>query len=129
MCTVHPTPSHALAGPFNSWGRVPYLFPFPNGTSNGVKPNNDELSYNFIVAGGGANGGAFDHDDGSSYYLDHHNFEVYGGHKSDFDGHGKRSYSSIHAFAYVYGTRCAGIFGSLPHKAVNDFFAEGYFNK
>ena len=73
-------------GPFNSWGRVPYLFPFPNGTiSQGIKPQYDELAFNFIVAGGGANGGSFDHDDGSSFYVDHDNFEVYGGHKSDFD--------------------------------------------
>jgi hypothetical protein len=61
---------------------VPYLFPWPNGTiSPGIKPQYDELEHNFIVAGGGANGGAFDHDDGSSFYLDHDNFEVYGGHK------------------------------------------------
>ena len=68
------------------WGRVPYYFPWPNGTiSPGIKPQYDELAFNFIVAGGGANGGAFDHDDGSSFYVDHDNFEVYGGHKSDFD--------------------------------------------
>lgn len=58
---------------------MPYLFPWPNGTANGLKPYNDELAFNFIVAGGGANGGSFDHDDGSSFYDDHHNFEVYGG--------------------------------------------------
>lgn len=53
------------------WGRVPYLFPWPNGTvSPGIKAQYDELSFNFIVAGGGANGGAFDHDDGSSRYFD-----------------------------------------------------------
>ncbi len=61
---------------------MPYLFPWPNGTvSGGIKAQYDESSFNFIVAGGGANGGAFDHDDGSSFYLDHDNFEVYGGHK------------------------------------------------
>jgi len=77
---------------------VPYLFPFPNGTiSQGIQAVSDELDHNFIVAGGGANGGSFDHDDGSSFYRDHDNFEVYGGHKSDFDGHAKRSYNNIHA--------------------------------
>lgn len=87
---------------------MPYRFPWPNGTvSGGIKPQFDELAWNFIVAGGGANGGSFDHDDGSSvglrpldtpwptrphstdspcdcfaqFYLDHDNFEVYGGHK------------------------------------------------
>ena len=71
---------------------VPYLFNWPNGTSaEGLKPQYDEIAFNFMVAGGGANGGALDHDDGSSFYHDHDNFFVYGGHKSDFDGHSKRS--------------------------------------
>ena len=115
-----------LFQPFNSWGRVPYLFPWPNGTANGIKPSYDELAYNFIVAGGGANGGSFDHDDGSSFYYDHDNFEVYGGHKSDFDGHSKRSYNNIHAYSNVYGSKCVGIM-NLPHASPNNFFAEGYW--
>ena len=45
---------------------------------------------------------------------------------TDFDGHGKRSFDNIHAYAYVYGQGCALIFGSLPHAASNDFYAEGY---
>jgi hypothetical protein len=46
-------------GPFNSWGRVPYLVNWPNGTvSQGIKPFVDDISFNFIVAGGGANGGS-----------------------------------------------------------------------
>ena len=61
-----PTSSHSppfLPRQFNSWGRVPYLFPWPNGTiSGGIKVRYDELAFNFIVAGGGANGGSFDHD-------------------------------------------------------------------
>jgi len=115
-------------GPFNSWGRVPYLVRWPNGTvSPGIKPKNDEISHNFIVAGGGANGGALDHDDGSSFYNDHDNFFVYGGHKSDFDGHRKHSYNNVLAFASVYGGKCVGI-GNLPHAAPNPFFAEGFFN-
>jgi len=40
------------------WGRVPYLVNWPNGTvSRGIKPFVDDISFNFIVAGGGANGG------------------------------------------------------------------------
>lgn len=46
-----------------------------------------ELSGNFFVANYGANGGAADNDDGSSRYHIHRNFWVYGGSKSDFDGH------------------------------------------
>lgn len=124
--------------PFNSWGRVPYLLPWLNGTAgNGIKRQFDEISYNFFVAGGGANGGALDHDDGSSFYHDHNNFFVYGGHKSDFDGvpctrseachppprwmtrslhlsltragHAKQSYNNVLAFANVYGSLCLSI--------------------
>jgi hypothetical protein len=41
---------------------------FPNGTaSNGAKPQDDEISFNLVVAGGGANSAALDHDDGSSF--------------------------------------------------------------
>lgn len=80
---------------------MPYLVNWPNGTvSGGIKPMYDELSYNFIVAGGGANGGSFDHDDGSSFYLDHHNFEVYGGHKS-----GAWGWQGGGARAHAYGRR------------------------
>lgn len=139
-------------GPFNSWGRVPFLINWPNGTvSPGMKPQFDELSFNFIVAGGGANGGewlfdgarrdvhprpltfpstragSFDHDDGSSFYHDHDNFEVYGGHKSDFDGHAKQSYNNVMAFANVYGSRCLSIM-NLPHASPNAYFAEGFVN-
>ena len=47
--------------------------------------------------------------------------------RSDFDGHAKRSFSNVHAFASVYGTKCLGI-SNLPHAAENDFFAEGYWD-
>ena len=51
---------------------MPYLLPWLNGTAGvGIKREFDEISFNFFVAGGGANGGALDHDDGSSFYHDH----------------------------------------------------------
>jgi hypothetical protein len=115
-------------GPFNSWGRVPYLVNWPNGTvSQGIKPFFDDISRNFIVAGGGANGGSLDNDDGSSFYHDHDSFYVYGGHKSDFDGKAKVSYNNVMAFANVYGSHCVEIM-NLPHQSPNPFFAEGYYN-
>lgn len=107
---------------------MPYLLPWLNGTAGvGIKRADDEIFLNFFVAGGGANGGALDHDDGSSFYHDHDNFFVYGGHKSDFDGHGKQSYNNILAFANVYGSKCVGI-GNAPHASPNPFFAEGFWN-
>jgi hypothetical protein len=108
---------------------VPYTINFPNGSSSGgIKPVPDEISYNFMVAGGGANSGALDHDDGSSFYNDHHNFQVYGGHKSNFDGHAKRSVSNIMAFPLVYLPQCMRIFPALPRPSADGFFAEAFVN-
>ena len=78
-----------------------------------------------VVTNYGADGGCMDNDDGSSWYNLFNNYCVYGGHKSDFDGHSKRSFNNIHAYSNVYGSKCAGIM-NLPHVSVNDFFAEGY---
>ena len=102
---------------------------FPNGSeSGGLKPQADEIAYNFLVAGGGANSGAADHDDGSAFYHDHHNFMVYGGHKSNFDGHSKRSDSNLLAFPLVYEPLCARFFVGLPPAAPGGLWAEGFAN-
>lgn len=64
-----PPPAHAArtlyAPPADSWDRVPYYTTVLNGTKSLVPAYNEGFG-NFIVAGGGANGGAFDNDDGSS---------------------------------------------------------------
>jgi hypothetical protein len=49
--------------------------------------------------------------------------QVYGGHKSDFNGHQKVSFNNINAYSYVYGDGCARIFG-IPMPGYN----EGYYN-
>jgi hypothetical protein len=116
-------------GPFNSWGRVPYVINFPNGTaSNGAKPQDDEISFNLVVAGGGANSAALDHDDGSSFYFNHHNVHVYGGHKSNFDGHNKRSVGNLMLFPLVYAPQCMRIFPSLPVATADARWAEQFVN-
>jgi hypothetical protein len=108
---------------------VPFVVNFPNGSdSGGLKPLPDEISFNMLVAGGGANSGAADHDDGSSFYEDHHNFMVYGGHKSNFFGHSKRSASNIMAFPLVYQPLCLRIYAGLPTASPGGLFAEGYTN-
>ena len=63
-------------------------------------------------------------DDGSSWYHIHHNFCVYGGHKSDFDGHSKRSDNNLHVYPQVYGPRCFAILQAFPAPG----FAEEYTN-
>lgn len=118
-------------GPFNSWDRVPYLSTALFGAGNpSVYHMFNELGpQNFFVAGGGANGGAFDNDDGSSRYHMHHNFEVYGGHKSDFNGHQKSSAFNLMVYANVYGPTCMSVglpfVGSSPDGVS---WNEGFYN-
>ena len=119
---THPPPVAAAS----QWGRTPYIINYPDGTpSSGVKPQLDELAHNFLVAGGGANSGAADHDDGSSFYWDHHNVMVYGGHKSNW-GHAKRSEGNLMAFALVYKSTCMRQFPFLPPSSAGGRFAEAY---
>ncbi|CAE8637965.1 unnamed protein product [Polarella glacialis] len=109
-------------GAFNSWGRQPYLADIRTGSPS-AEPAWSRLHNNFIVANYAANGGCFDNDDGSSWYLEQNNFCVYGGMKSDFEGSNKRSSNNVHAFANVYGDAClAGI------NQVSEHYAEGYWN-
>lgn len=104
---------------------MPYLTTNRNGTPTAV-PADNIIAANFFVAGGGANGGCWDNDDGSSFYAAHDNFCVYGGHKSDFDGHAKRSVGNLFAYANVYGARCLSI--SLPLADPTGLWAEGFVN-
>ena len=105
---------------------MPYLTTVRNGTASPIMADN-EIHTNFMVAGGGADGGAIDNDDGSSFYAIHDNFFAYGGHKSDFDGHAKRSYNNVMAYAYTYGSKCVGIM-NLPFSDPKAFWAEGFMN-
>ena len=61
---------------------------------------------------------------GSAWYLIHDNSCVYGGHKSDFDGHSKWSYDNLHLYASVYGDRCVEIGAQvLPLPGFPDIYA------
>jgi len=111
-------------GAFNSWDRLPYFTTVRNGTASTI-PAMNNVHRNFIVANYAADGGCLDNDDGSSYYDIHHNFCVFGGHKSDFDGNMKFSRYNIHAYPSVYGDKCLGILAqNLPPKG----YAEQYTN-
>ena len=56
-------------GPFNSWDRQPFLTDVAHpGKAGSLIPKTNTISYNFMVANYGANGGCVDNDDGSSYY-------------------------------------------------------------
>merc|ERR1719424_1772094 len=91
-------------GAFNSWDRLPYLTDIRDGKTPSTIPAMNDFSQNFIVSNYAADGGCFDNDDGSSYYLLHDNFCNFGGHKSDFDGNQKHSYRNLYVYPSVYGT-------------------------
>ena len=67
---------------------------------------------------------AIDNDDGSSYYKILSNFEVYGGHKSNFGGHNKIRSGAINAYARVYqeGLCCSVNAANQPG------FTDQYYN-
>lgn len=137
-CCIHHSLQSSDHGAFNSWDRLPYLTLERNGSLSSI-PATQEVHSNFIVANYQANGGCLDNDglgwksfrvswfdaDGSSFYHIHDNFCVFGGHKSDFDGHSKISSNNIHIFPQVYGARCMAILAqNLPPEG----YAEGYIN-
>jgi len=112
---------------FNSWDRVPYITTYRYGRPS-VEPISNEVHHNFHAGNYGAGGGGIDTDDGSSWYNVHHNFFVYGGHKSDFGGHGKLHFANLNAYSGVYGPTCCQIYEGLPHPTVDHHWDEGYFN-
>jgi hypothetical protein len=60
-------------GPYNSWDRNPYTFAVGNDPTPTSIPLVSEVRYNFLYCSyGGVKG--IDHDDGSGWYNDHHNF-------------------------------------------------------
>jgi len=68
-----------------------------------------------------------DNDDGSSFYLNHDNFEVYGGHKCVFGGHNKFTYNSINAYSQVYDDGvCCDIEAQPPNFVPG--YVDGYYN-
>jgi len=108
-------------GPFNSWDRQPFLTEVLDGTPQ-LTPQYNSISFNFMLCNYGSNM-CIDNDDGSSYYLNHHNFEVYGGHKSDFGGHNKFTYNSVVAYSQDYQQGLCGDFNDVAPG-----FTDGYYN-
>jgi len=107
-------------GPFNSWDRLPFLTDVLDGTPQ-LTPAYNNIHHNFMICNYGSNM-CIDNDDGSSYYLNHHNFEVYGGHKSDFGGHNKFTYNTVMAFAQDYQIGLCGDFWSAVPGYVDGYY-------
>jgi len=86
-------------GPFNSWGRTPYITEVRDGTTPSITPAATEIDHNFMLASYHSQE-AIDNDDGSEYFETHHNFFVYGGNglKSDFGGHDNVHHHNVYAY-------------------------------
>eukprot|EP01114_Cavostelium_apophysatum_P013942 TRINITY_DN3485_c0_g1_i1.p1 TRINITY_DN3485_c0_g1~~TRINITY_DN3485_c0_g1_i1.p1 ORF type:complete len:916 (-),score=185.26 TRINITY_DN3485_c0_g1_i1:40-2787(-) len=107
-------------GPFNSWDRMPFLTEVRNGTPS-LMPAYNNIHNNFMLCNFGSNM-CIDNDDGSAYYRNHHNFEVYGGHKSDFGGHNKFTFDTVIAYAQDYAQGLCGDFWDAVPGYVDGFY-------
>lgn len=112
-------------GAINTWDRVPFLTTVATGKPSFV-PAINNFHHNFIVSDGDADGGAIDNDDGSSFYVEHHNFAVYGGAKmGNIDGHAKVTHHNVYVYPNVYGKNC---FWNWPGWFPLPGFEEGFHN-
>lgn len=88
-------------GPFNSWDRLPFILgkdPTPDPETNGTRylldPETSHISRNFLLCSYHSTWPS-DHDDGSSYYHDSFNLNVYGGWKN-YMGHSNAAYGNVY---------------------------------
>lgn len=112
-------------GPINSWDRLPYITTVRDGVTPSAVPADNIIGpRNLIVSNYGADGGMVDNDDGSAYYVMRGNVGFFGGHKSDFDGHSKRSLGNLYVSPAVYGGTCVFIASQqLPPPGFAEVFA------
>ena len=83
-------------GPFNSWDRQPYLTKVRDGVTASLFPKENYMTYNFLINNYHSYW-PIDHDDGTGYFTDQHNYLVYGGFKN-YLGHSKTSQYNV----YIY---------------------------
>ena len=83
-------------GPINTWDRQPYLTE-ENGQGPSLVPKLNLIHNNFLIVDYGSLY-AVDHDDGSAYYLDSYNFNVYSGTKN-YLGHSKVNDHQLFVYA------------------------------
>jgi hypothetical protein len=91
-------------GPFNSWDRQPFLTTIANGTAS-LNPAYSLIHNNMFICNYGSQA-CIDNDDGSTFYKNYNNFEVYGCHKDYFAGHNKYTYNSLLVLPTCWGFGC-----------------------
>ncbi len=101
--TVRETSDH---GPINTWDRQPFL---SDAVQRGVPTLWQHFNYihHNVLFNNYRSLWPIDHDDGSSFYEDSYNFQVYGG-KKTYEGHSKIDHHEI----YVYPDSVPGLYGS-----------------
>jgi hypothetical protein len=105
--TVRETSDH---GPINSWDRQPYLTDAVQPGVPSLWQHQSYIHHNTLV-NNYRSIWPIDHDDGSCYYEDSYNFQIYGGMKN-LAGHSKADHHEI----YVYPRLCVLDFGSGHHS-------------
>jgi len=91
-------------GPFNSWDRQPFLTTVANGTAS-LNPAYTLVHHNMFICNYGSEA-CIDNDDGSTFFKNYNNFEVYGCHKDYFAGHNKYTYDSVLVYPNCWGYGC-----------------------
>eukprot|EP01111_Echinosteliopsis_oligospora_P012301 TRINITY_DN4197_c0_g1_i1.p1 TRINITY_DN4197_c0_g1~~TRINITY_DN4197_c0_g1_i1.p1 ORF type:complete len:808 (-),score=212.17 TRINITY_DN4197_c0_g1_i1:52-2475(-) len=92
-------------GPFNSWDRQPFLTTVADGTPS-LNPAYSHIHHNMFICNYYSQA-CIDNDDGSTFYMNYNNFEVYGCHKDYFAGHNKFTFDTVLAFPVCWGYSCA----------------------
>ena len=99
--TVRETKDH---GPINTWDRQPYL---TDAIQPGIPSLWGHLSYihHNVLLNNYNSLYPIDHDDGSSFYEDSYNFQIYGGMKS-YLGHSKKDHHHIYVYPDLRNGGC-----------------------
>jgi len=107
-------------GTFNSWDRQPFLTTVADGTPS-LNPQYSLIHHNMFIGNYGSEA-TIDNDDGSTFYKNYNNFEVYGCHKDYFAGHNKFTYQSVLVFPKCWGRSCGFYTDFTPG------YVDGYWN-
>jgi hypothetical protein len=107
-------------GPFNSWDREPFWTDVFN-TSGSFTQAYNEIHHNVFLCNYGSEA-CIDNDDGSTFFKNHNNFEIYGCHKDYYAGHNKYTYDTVLAFPVCWGMSCGFFTDFVPG------FVDGIYN-
>jgi hypothetical protein len=102
--TVRETSDH---GPINTWDRQPFLTDAEQPGLPSLWQHNSYIHHNVLFN----NYNSFypiDHDDGSCFYEDSYNFQVYGG-KKNYLGHSKTDHHEIYVYPDTKSSQGTGV--------------------